>query len=378
MLTMVFSQTGRGRRGFTLIELLVVIAIIGVLIALLLPAVQAAREAARRAQCTNNLKQIGLAMHNYHSTNNTFPMGGVPSRRIGDLEIQGSWGSWSAHALMLPFLEQVPIANATNFELVNLTDAGQGGFQANTTVTVSRINSFLCPSSPQFTGNIHGFPLRAPGNNYFASVGASMNQYGGPPWDWFRPLPNGMFQCMGEPISERDVLDGTSNTIAFSEWRIGDNNANRLSIPQDIINVGATYPPGTGENSELLNMPLGGANFNQWVRDTCAATAMSTVGNGDLNRSFMGRYWVQGLFASTLGNTLLPPNSNFPSCSIVRWGGDTDGSYGNFGMSSFHAGGANALFADGSVRFLKDTTNQVVIWALGTRDLGEVVSSDQF
>jgi prepilin-type N-terminal cleavage/methylation domain-containing protein/prepilin-type processing-associated H-X9-DG protein len=365
------------RRGFTLIELLVVIAIIGVLIALLLPAVQAAREAARRAQCTNNLKQIGLAMHNYHSTNNTFPMGGVNSSNMSTLAPAGPWGSWSAHSLMLPFLEQGPLADAANFDLVNLGDDASG-FQANTTVMVSRVSAFLCPSSPQFTGNAHGVPIRAPGNNYFASVGASMNQYGGVPHEWFQPYPNGMFQCFGEPIAERDVLDGTSNTIAFGEWRIGDNNPNRLSIPQDIINVGETYPPGTGENSPLLNMPMGGAALIEWLQNTCAATAMSTIGNGDLNRSFMGRYWTQGQFASTLGNTLVPPNSNFPACAVVRWGGDTDGSYGNFGMSSFHAGGANVLFADGSARFLKDTTDQVVIWALGTRDQGEVISSDQY
>src|SRR3982751_4744689 len=95
------------KRGFTLIELLVVIAIIAVLIALLLPAVQAAREAARRAQCTNNLKQIGLALHNYHSTHGSFPMGSAPTTAIGG-GIRNGWGNWSAHALMLPFLEQQP------------------------------------------------------------------------------------------------------------------------------------------------------------------------------------------------------------------------------------------------------------------------------
>ena len=103
-------------RGFTLIELLVVIAIIAVLIALLLPAVQAAREAARRMQCTNNLKQIGLAMHNYHSAINTLPWG----------DLTGYWNDWSAVALMLPYLEQAPLYNSMNFNsfLQNATLAG--------------------------------------------------------------------------------------------------------------------------------------------------------------------------------------------------------------------------------------------------------------
>ena len=369
------------RKGFTLIELLVVIAIIGVLIALLLPAVQAAREAARRAQCTNNLKQIGLGMHNYHSTNNCFPMGGANASGVNDGAPRSAWGCWSAHSFLLPYLEQNPTYNAANFSLVNL-GGNEHGWQANWTAGVTRISAFLCPSSPEFTGNYPNggiFPTRrAPGNNYFASVGASMNVYGGDPWDWFNPDPNGMFQVFGPVIGERDVLDGTSNTIAFSEWRIGDNNANRLSIPQDIINVGTTYPPGLGDGDARLNLPLGGAQFNTWIRSTCAAGALSTVGNGDQNRSYMGQRWMQGQFASTLGNTLLAPNSNYPACSIVKWGGDTDGSYGNFGMSSYHRGGANILMGDGSVRFLKDTTNQVVVWGLGTRDNGEVLSADQY
>src|SRR5215469_12266229 len=144
------------RGGFTLIELLVVIAIITVLIALLLPAVQSAREAAHRAQCVNNLKQIGLAMHNYHTGIGTFPSGGTvgPNNWYGSPAYSVSWGTWSAHALMLGYLEQAQLYNAANFSWA----VGMGsGWPINSTVSTSILNSFICPSdglspvSPQGT-----------------------------------------------------------------------------------------------------------------------------------------------------------------------------------------------------------------------------------
>ncbi len=128
------------RRAFTLIELLVVIAIIGVLIALLLPAVQAAREAARRAQCTNNLKQIGLAMHNYHSAMGSFPLGSILAR--SSVSTYGG-NKWSVHSQLLAFMEQKAIYNALNFSVS--PNNGMGG-PMNRTGRITRINTFLCPS----------------------------------------------------------------------------------------------------------------------------------------------------------------------------------------------------------------------------------------
>src|ERR1700733_4001821 len=135
------------KRALTQIELLVVIAIIAVLIALLLPAVQAAREAARRIQCTNNLKQIGLGIHNYVSTYNVFPVGSFLGRT--NLAALINKGDWSAHARMLSYLEQSTLFNAANFSLVNHNDDGnRAGLFANQTVCVTRLNAFLCPSCP--------------------------------------------------------------------------------------------------------------------------------------------------------------------------------------------------------------------------------------
>jgi prepilin-type N-terminal cleavage/methylation domain-containing protein len=129
------------RRGFTLIELLVVIAIIAVLIALLLPAVQSAREAARRSQCTNNLKQIGLGMHNYHSTHGSFPLGGTTAPNDAYGPPYGVvWGTWGANSLMLGYLEQRSLYNAANF---NWPTVMGSGWPINYTVSQSVVNLFI-------------------------------------------------------------------------------------------------------------------------------------------------------------------------------------------------------------------------------------------
>jgi prepilin-type N-terminal cleavage/methylation domain-containing protein/prepilin-type processing-associated H-X9-DG protein len=364
-------------RGFTLIELLVVIAIIAVLIALLLPAVQSAREAARRAQCTNNMKQLGLALHNYLTSTDAIPhvyplwFWAATSNKGAT----GTWGCWSPQSQLLPYLEQGPLYNAINFKLSNR----YSGSKANLSLSVTRIASFLCPSSPLPKGTFAccNF-LKPPGNNYFASVGASINWNGtsNPPGLFYTDSdPNVTGGAQAPPISLRDISDGTSNTIAFGEWRTGDFNCTQLSVPQDIMNP-IPFP------SIPYSAPYAGAaltTFMGWL-NSCAAYAPQSIvatPQWEHNYSGLGQSWDQGMFGYSLGNTLLAPNPNIPNCRTCSWFGDLD-CPGMYGLSSFHPGGGNISMADGSVRFLKASTAMNVVWGLGSKAGGEVISSDQY
>jgi prepilin-type N-terminal cleavage/methylation domain-containing protein/prepilin-type processing-associated H-X9-DG protein len=380
--------------GFTLIELLVVIAIIAVLIALLLPAVQSAREAARRAQCINNMKQLGLGLHNYISANDAFPcVADLWFGTVGGSKPQGpmvatTWGLWSPQSKLLPYMDNQPLYNAINFNMVCRWTAG--GAYANHSLSATRISSFLCPSSPLPRGSIDCLAqFQDPGNNYFASTGATTHfeMYnganglfgvyqgpgggGGMPGCWEQPTP---------PLSIRDISDGTSNTVAFGEWQTGDFNCTKLTVPSDVINPVAP-PWGMNNGMSFPNSPAVVTQFMQWL-NTCAATAPSTINHGgqnwEYNMSYQGASWDQGMFGYTLGNLLLPPNPPWPNCRGCGWYGDWDCDPAIHGLSSFHPGGANICLADGSVRFIKASTAMQVIWALGTRSGGEVISSDQY
>jgi prepilin-type N-terminal cleavage/methylation domain-containing protein/prepilin-type processing-associated H-X9-DG protein len=351
------------RRGFTLIELLVVIAIIAVLIALLLPAVQSAREAARRAQCVNNLKQIGLGLHNYHSTHNSFPLGGTAAWTSGYGPNQ-TWGTWNAQALLLGYMEGQPIYNAINFNHVCCWDMGA---DINKTVTTAIINTFICPSdgmSPVPTSNDIWTGMT---NNYFASAGAST--------DFFNP--SGLFAESQKCFGIQGATDGSSNTIAFGEALVGSENR-----PQVKWRSGPVMSNGsalcTGGWCGIYDVST---NYAGVLADL-ATCEQGYVAQGTDTVNQKGFRWCQNMPGFAMFNTVVPPsptNYRFAWCAL-RGGGTnsnaSDGQYQN--ANSNHPGGANFLFADGSVRFLKSSIAFRTYWALGTRAGGEVVSSDSY
>jgi len=358
------------RSGFTLIELLVVIAIIAVLIALLLPAVQAAREAARRAQCVNNLKQIGLAAANYESANQVYAMGMYQSPGV----VYQPLGSQSVFVSMLPYMEQNAFNNAYNFS-VALYD------NPNFTIVVSSINSYLCPSDPAsatatathskagIPGKYIMFGISPTHGNYRACMGTfSNNDLGQNPPNTFTAAQSmAQANCNGiygyySKTTVAAITDGTSNTIAFSETAIG-------LLPQDLQ-----------------------SSYGLW--SWCGWTATES-----------------GTFATSYG---INPQKRLPNIGASQNDGLQTVYQNSYvgvpivagSATSFHPGGANHAFADGSVKFLKETiatwpltsngnypvgfgfdghnysmscsTPPAVYQALTTKSGGEVISADQY
>lgn len=336
----------RDRRGFTLVELLVVIAIIGVLVALLLPAVQAAREAARRSQCANNLKQLGLALHNYHDVHKRLPwnydIGNNPDATHPN-QPMAAWNSFSWIVASLPFIEQ-----STVYDQIVFHRQHGMGHEDNAAVRQIVISTLHCPSTPHepvLDGQMSGYRgnhVRAARTDYVGSLGHIWGGWRdcgavpefphpqnlfvrgtnpGTPWVNGERLNeqvnvNGVFRYMGS-VRLADITDGTSNTIAVYEdmkWRGGNQ-----------------------------------ATFDQRPNDVAA--------------------WMSPLAA--VGNLRNPMNNKNPA-----WQQDP-GDRRCHGWSSYHPGGAHATLGDGSVRFFSETMDHIIRYALAVRNDGLAVSLDQ-
>ncbi|TWU57054.1 hypothetical protein Poly51_29750 [Rubripirellula tenax] len=375
------------RAGFTLVELLVVIAIIGVLVGLLLPAVQAAREAARRMSCSNNFKQIGLAVHNYHSAYKQLPMQGSGTKsptNSANAGVAGGGGGnnriLSSYLVgLLPFIEQQAvweqISNPNNFMTNGNTPTipwsamGPVCWQRNYIPWSTELPALRCPSDP-------GTGLPAFGRtNYAACIGDGVDFTNDSFWNFnqgawrnnqtwrhrrIQAAARGMF-VLNKELKFRDVLDGLSNTIMGGEIAtdLGD---------RDVRTDGINAP---GDNATVRDNPLTCRPLrdplrpNFWDPVQVAVWSGSTADNQNHNVTQKRGYnWSDGRALRTSFNTILPPNNEI--CQ-----GGADGSAGVFTVSSRHQGGAHVLMGDGAVKFITDSieagaSSAASVWLNGT------------
>lgn len=331
------------RQGFTLIELLVVIAIIAVLIGLLVPAVQKVREAANRMQCANNLKQMGLAAFNYEDTNQALPPGEVYPART------------TMQVMMLPFIEQsatyglVPFSGSTT----NLNGTGTANATA---VKTQDVKIYLCPSDPSSLKNTN--PAAGSGrSSYFGNAGgATANSrdtsgtVGGVFCASFSQTLTGTDLINSTRFRIADILDGTSNTVMFSEVKrtLSDSPVDDASNPLIMQGVGGTF------------------NATNPSASTECTTNLAT---GTKYRYIGLQYWRGSVIWCSMYNHTLPPNS-------PTRGNCVDGSLyqGHLPARSYHSGGVNSCLADGSVRFFTNSIPALTWQQLGTRAGGEAVN----
>jgi prepilin-type N-terminal cleavage/methylation domain-containing protein/prepilin-type processing-associated H-X9-DG protein len=345
--TMSWFQQSGDRRGFTLIELLVVIAIIAVLIGLLLPAVQSAREAARRMQCTNNLKQIGLALHNYENSNGAWPPCYLEVFATTTSTKSYYKSEWSVIARISPFLELGTAYNAINFD--QTYDDPQ-----NTTVSSITIPALLCPSDP----------LSGPMDDGHGRNEGTMS-YGNLEGDWYVWwLAGPQNRSAFSPNFSRRLAqftDGLSNTMVFAETQIDHHQLRKCNSNAGMTPF--TFPDPSQSVALIQSM----------APPACSESAQAHQKWGN------GKVFFNGVTTALTPNTkvLLPgdPNSYDLVTHDENQGGAT---FAALTADSYHPGGVNCLMGDGSVRYVKDAVNGQAWRALGTIAGGEVISADEY
>lgn len=301
-------------KAFTLIEVVVVIAILSLLVALLIPAVQSAREAARRAQCVNNLKQLGLALHSYQSVIGSFP------------PMANGLRGFSVHAMLLNHMDQSNLYNSINFDVTPTSGQNKTSFH-------NKVSFFICPSESRDFGK-WGW------TSYAANIGHGYQIHG----------LNGAFG-RDEPTNLASFTDGTSNTVCMSEWIIGTGLDGKSDILSDIFH-----------STELLIKPR---EFDRFVKSCQDGEVMESV------NSNKGSKWIEASVGKTLYNHNLTPNQR--SCTNKGLMFE-----GVWTASSKHSGGIHTLFVDGHVRFIRSSVSSLVWRAVGTRASGEFVDSESF
>jgi len=329
-----FQRTSRA--AFTLVELLVVIAIIGVLVALLMPAVQAAREAARRSQCSNGLKQFGLALHQYADIYKRFPPRRGGSTGSGDAaRLSGNFDRLSPFVPLLPFIEQKPLFDTISaggvFSGTTFPAGGPAAWYPGTGPVyppwMTQVQLLLCPSDkvPMPNSNQHGR------NSFAFSLGDTIINHNSN-----SKLMRGIFGsqlCKGF----NDITDGSSNTIAMSERTWGSDQGITTASGHDVRVA-------TAVGVSTINTNPG----------SCYAQARGTEFNGVQVKARFGALWTDGQAERVGFTTVLPPNA--PSC-VNDTNVNADSNGGVLNPSSYHPGGVNGLFADGSVRFVSQNIN---------------------
>jgi prepilin-type N-terminal cleavage/methylation domain-containing protein/prepilin-type processing-associated H-X9-DG protein len=349
------SNASRLRRGFTLIELLVVVAIISGLVALLLPAVQSAREAARRMQCVNNLKQIGLALQNYALAQGTFPPGSITWQET-PIDCGTPRRGHSLFTLVLSQMEQTNVFNAINFNFASVGIQGADSAGAiNNTAFAGRVGSYICPSDFQqipWTNK-----LIDPGNQSYDAY--SQGSYAGMVGtvDIFR------WWC-GCPVSFSDGVVCVGQVELRPDGSFGKN----FGFPLVAFTDGLSQTLLVGEFARFRNDP--DHLFNQWNYAIY------------LQSSMVGVTRPQALATSVPrinANLRVPDNPASPVLGPIGWTQDRENlSFGQFGFRSQHPNGANFLLGDGSVRFLKETISTDVYRALSTRGSSELVDNASY